>query len=77
MEIAAGIDFGGASAKIGLVNRRGCITAKTAIVMDPGDSFEGIGEPVASQGVKVVAAELRGDAGILGAAAQAFERVGG
>ncbi|MGA2479313.1 MAG: ROK family protein [Spirochaetia bacterium] len=48
MEIAAGIDFGGSSAKIGLVNRRGRITAKTAVVMNPRDSFEGLVEPVAS-----------------------------
>jgi glucokinase len=31
--------------------------------------------PQICQGVKVVAAELRNDAGILGAAAQAFERI--
>jgi glucokinase len=48
MEIAAGIDFGGSSAKIGLVNRRGRISARTALAMNPGESFEGIVAPVAA-----------------------------
>ena len=47
MEIAAGIDFGGTSAKIGLVTRAGEILGKSSVVMDPRQSFEGIVEPVA------------------------------
>jgi glucokinase len=47
MEIAAGIDFGGSSAKIGLVDRAGHVEAKTALVMNPRETFEGIVEPVA------------------------------
>ncbi len=47
MELAAGIDFGGTSAKIGLVDRTGRILAKAQIAMDPRESFEGIVEPVA------------------------------
>jgi glucokinase len=48
MEIAAGIDFGGTSAKIGLVTRTGQILARSSVTMDPRESFEGIVEPVAA-----------------------------
>jgi glucokinase len=48
MEIAAGIDFGGTSAKIGLVDRGGHIVARTLLVMNPRESFEGIVAPVAA-----------------------------
>jgi glucokinase len=47
MELAAGIDFGGSSAKIGLVDRKGTITLRASVVMDPRLDFEGIVAPVA------------------------------
>jgi glucokinase len=47
VEIAAGIDFGGTSAKIGLVTRTGEVLGKSSVVMDGGAGFEGIVEPVA------------------------------
>jgi glucokinase len=47
MEFAAGIDFGGSSAKVGLVDRTGRIASKDAIIMNPRETFEGIVEPVA------------------------------
>ena len=47
MEFAAGIDFGGSSAKVGLVDRTGRIASKDAIRMNPSETFEGIVEPVA------------------------------
>ncbi len=47
MQLAAGIDFGGTSAKLGLVDRAGKILARTQLVMDPSLSFEGIVDPVA------------------------------
>jgi glucokinase len=47
MELAAGIDFGGTSAKIGLVDRAGRILARAHVSMDAGESFEGIVGPVA------------------------------
>jgi glucokinase len=46
MEYAAGIDFGGTSAKIGLVLRDGTILAKDSVGMDPRATFEGIMDPV-------------------------------
>ncbi len=46
MELAAGIDFGGTSAKIGLVDRTGRIVDRAAVTMDPRESFEGIVAPV-------------------------------
>ncbi|MGO9309914.1 MAG: ROK family protein [Spirochaetia bacterium] len=46
MEIAAGIDFGGTFAKIGLVERTGRIRSRTQVAMDPRESFEGIVAPV-------------------------------
>lgn len=47
MEIAAGIDFGGTSAKVGLVDRSGRILAKDSLLLNSQESFEGIIEPVA------------------------------
>ncbi len=41
-ELAAGIDFGGTSAKIGLVDRAGVIRAKAAVTMGAKDSFDDI-----------------------------------
>jgi glucokinase len=48
MQLAAGIDFGGTSAKIGLVERTGRIHARAQVFMDPQESFDGIVEPVAA-----------------------------
>ncbi len=48
MDLAAGIDFGGTAAKIGLVDRAGGILARSAVSMDPRESFEGIVAPVES-----------------------------
>jgi glucokinase len=47
MELAAGIDFGGTSAKIGLVERSGRILGRAHVSMDARESFEGIVDPVA------------------------------
>jgi glucokinase len=47
MELAAGIDFGGTFAKIGLVERGGRVRSRAQVAMDPRESFEGIVEPVA------------------------------
>src|SRR5271157_990226 len=46
MDLAAGIDFGGSAAKIGLVDRAGTILARCAVSMDPRETFEGIVAPV-------------------------------
>jgi glucokinase len=46
MDLAAGVDFGGSSVKVGLVDRRGGIHARETIEIDPRASFEGILEPV-------------------------------
>ncbi len=48
MELAAGIDFGGTSAKIGLVDRAGAILGRAHVTMDARESFEGIVDPVAA-----------------------------
>ena len=48
MDLAAGIDFGGTSAKIGLVDRAGRILAKASVSMNARDSFEDIVAPVQS-----------------------------
>jgi glucokinase len=47
MDFAAGIDFGGSSAKVALVDRSGRIASKDSLVMNPRETFEGIVEPVA------------------------------
>jgi glucokinase len=62
MEIAAGIDFGGTFAKIGLVERSGRIRARSQVAMDPGESFEGIVSPVVESLRDLVSREARGDA---------------
>jgi glucokinase len=46
MDLAAGIDFGGTAAKIGLVDRSGSILARSSVTMDPRETFEGIVAPV-------------------------------
>ena len=46
MDLAAGIDFGGTAAKIGLVDRAGAILARSSVSMDPRETFEGIVAPV-------------------------------
>jgi glucokinase len=47
MEYAAGVDFGGTFAKVGLIGRDGSILAKDALPVDPGAGFEEILQPVA------------------------------
>lgn len=47
MEFAAGIDFGGSSAKVGLVDRTGRIASKDVIGVNSRENFEGIVKPVA------------------------------
>ena len=47
MTLAAGIDFGGTSAKIGLVDPAGAILAKDSVALEAGESFEGIVQGVA------------------------------
>jgi glucokinase len=61
MELAAGIDFGGTSAKIGLVERTGRIRSRAQVSMDPGESFEGIVEPVAQALRGLIANDARGE----------------
>ncbi len=46
MDLAAGIDFGGTAAKVGLVDREGSILARASVTMDPRETFEGIVAPV-------------------------------
>lgn len=61
MELAAGIDFGGTFAKIGLVERSGRIRARTQVAMDARESFEGIVRPVAETLRGLIAKEAPGD----------------
>ena len=61
MELAAGIDFGGTSAKIGLVERSGKIRARTQVVMEARETFEGIVEPVAGALRSLLAEAAKGD----------------
>jgi glucokinase len=61
MELAAGIDFGGTFAKIGLVERGGRIRARTQVAMDPRESFERIVEPVAETLRVLLSREAPGD----------------
>jgi glucokinase len=61
MQLAAGIDFGGTSAKIGLVDRTGRIVARTQVVMDPRQDFEAIVDPVAQALRTLVAPVAPGD----------------
>ena len=61
MQLAAGIDFGGTSAKIGLVEKTGRIRARAMVTMDPRESFEGIVEPVAQALRGLVAREAAGE----------------
>jgi glucokinase len=48
MELAAGIDLGGSSAKVGLVDREGILQARESIAIDPRSSFESMLAPVAA-----------------------------
>jgi len=57
MELSAGIDFGGSSAKIGLVDERGRIIARAGVIMDPAESFEEIVSPVAGGLKRLLAAQ--------------------
>lgn len=47
MEYAAGVDFGGSSAKIGLIGRDGSVLARDVVPVDRGADFEGVLDPVA------------------------------
>ena len=47
MEYAAGVDFGGTSAKIGLVDRSGVVLQRAEVAMDPREAYEGLLRPVA------------------------------
>lgn len=62
MDLAAGIDFGGTSAKIGLVERTGKIRGRTLVAIDAGGTFEEIVEPVAEALRGLVAETAGGDA---------------
>src|SRR5208282_6314336 len=57
MDLAAGVDFGGSSAKIGIVDRAGRIWSKDVITLNPSETFEGIVEPVAGCLRKLVTRE--------------------
>ncbi|MBE3134377.1 MAG: ROK family protein [Acidobacteria bacterium] len=46
MDLAAGVDFGGSSVKVGLVDRKGGVHARETIQIDPRASFEAILDPV-------------------------------
>jgi glucokinase len=73
MELAAGIDFGGTSAKIGLVDRAGTILARAHVSMDAGESFEGIVEPVVRTLRDLVTREaMRGAVSTIGICAPGF-----
>ena len=61
MDLAAGIDFGGTSAKIGLVERTGRIRARARVTMDARESFEGIVEPVAESLRVLMAGDAPGE----------------
>ena len=61
MDLAAGIDFGGTSAKIGLVERTGRIRARARVTMDARESFEGIVEPVAESLRGLMAGDAPGE----------------
>jgi glucokinase len=60
MDIAAGIDFGGTSAKIGLVDRSGTIHARAQVAADARMSYEGIVGPVSETLRTLVAQDARG-----------------
>ncbi len=46
MDLAAGVDFGGSSAKVGLVDREGTIRARQTVTIEAGAPFEEILAPV-------------------------------
>ena len=60
MELAAGIDFGGTSAKIGLVDRAGRILGRAHVTMDARESFEGIVDPVVRTLQDLIARDAKG-----------------
>ncbi|HUI71924.1 MAG TPA: ROK family protein [Spirochaetia bacterium] len=62
MQYAAGVDFGGSSAKIGLVARDGSILAKETVRVDSRASFEDVLGPVAARLSALVAARPKDDA---------------
>ncbi len=56
MEYAAGVDFGGSSAKIGLVGREGSVLARDIARIDPSADFEGVLGGVAKRLSALIAA---------------------
>jgi len=56
----AGIDLGGTSAKIGIVDRKGAVVARTRVAIDARASFERIVEPIA-EGLAGLIAEAGGE----------------
>ncbi len=61
MDYAAGVDFGGTSAKIGLVSRDGTVLARDALPVDPGAGFEDVMRPVAARVGELAGARPRSD----------------
>jgi glucokinase len=61
MEYAAGVDFGGSSAKIGLVGRDGSVMARETVRIDSRAAFEEVLGPVALRLKALVAARPRAD----------------
>ena len=57
MGLAAGMDFGGTSAKIGLVDTEGKIRCRTSVPLDPSLSFDAIVENTSSALRKILGAE--------------------
>jgi len=49
MEYAAGVDFGGTSAKIGLIGRDGAVLARETVPIDSRADFDGVMRPVAEK----------------------------
>ncbi|HVP18902.1 MAG TPA: ROK family protein [Spirochaetia bacterium] len=49
MDYAAGVDFGGTSAKIGLIGKDGTVLARDALPVDPRASFQEVLDPVAAR----------------------------
>ncbi len=61
MEYAAGVDFGGTSAKIGLVSRDGAVLARGALPVDPRAGFEEVLAPVAARIRELAGTRSRSD----------------
>ena len=61
MEYAAGVDFGGSSAKIGLVGRDGSVLVRETVRIDSGAGFEEVLSPVALRLKSLTAQRPRSD----------------